>query len=353
MSEAHEALHQGRDGGHAARRPGTRRACRRDFWAKLKRVGRQSRSRRISWPPISAPSTRRRRAASGWCCSARSRISCCPRRGGGFPAAPGLRGRRGVLAAAISQVAGSITEAHREAGARGPAGRGAVGGSDQPTSTTPPASSVRRSRVKPSRMRDFTVPSGRPVRSEIWLCESPSKKARRTRKSCSSGRELERSANRLLALLPITWRVEIAVVGRSRERGPGCRGNRAGRAAGGRSGGCGRSGRARSSRGFCRVEQAGLAPQRDHHLLGDLLGGRGIRAEAQEIAVQARARNGRTGARTPPCPVARRRRRPWRRTRQVTPRLPRSSSSPALAGPPEPAAPLCRGRCEDCCTRQW
>ncbi len=52
-----------------------------------------------------------------------------------------------------------------------------------------------RSRFIPSRVRDFTVPSGRPSLSEIFDCDSPSKYMSSITWRCSSGRLLERGAD--------------------------------------------------------------------------------------------------------------------------------------------------------------
>ncbi len=49
------------------------------------------------------------------------------------------------------------------------------------------ASSFRR-KCKPSRMRDFTVPSGSPIRAAISTCVKPSRKASSNTCLCSAGR---------------------------------------------------------------------------------------------------------------------------------------------------------------------
>ena len=153
---------------------------------------------------------------------------------------------------------------------------------------TPAFCRARRSRENASRRRDFTVPIGKLVRAAMVACDRPSKKASCTILNCSRGKASsaartcssrcavgdagvaaragigngEQVRVRVAVLAAAAADVDAAIVGDAEHPGGGRR--------------------------FAPVEQMRLAPDRLHHVLGDVGGGEWREPKAEHLGVHAR-----------------------------------------------------------------
>ena len=258
----------------------------------------------LAEPEVGEPARHPRRRASPRP-GARRRRAPAARRRGPSPAPLSrsgsacsiLQDERGRITASGSPQAARIAAARRR---RPPRGRGGATrrrrrarprpsaprqSSPNPSARSSPSTACRWR--KASRIRDFTVPSGRPSRRGDLAVAQPVVEGGDQHPRCS-GAQRRRAPSRSRAS-----RSAGAQRARSR-RAPGRAGTagRAGRAPGGRRGGrgrcagCGRSRRSRSRRAArAGSKLAGAAPDRHHHVLGDLVGvgGAGARAHHERL----------------------------------------------------------------------